>query len=150
MKYGALCQNIKNESILTSVRKIVKFFDRLEDHVRTGLSHYPIVYGILGGVGIVLFWRGVWHTADLFPFMTGPMSLLIGGVILLLTGLFVSFFVGENIILTGLKQEKKLVERTESEVKTERDDLRELKESDEKLRRDVSEIKALLKNKRPQ
>ena len=130
------------------MRGLVKFFDRLEDHVRTGLSHRPLLYAIVGGVGIVLFWRGVWHTADIFSFMTGPVSLAISVVILLLTGLFVSFFVGENIILTGLKHEKKLVEKAESDIKTERDDLDELKKSVEKLSRDVSEIKSLLKHTR--
>ena len=38
--------------------------DKLEDHVRGFLSHYPIVYAFVGGIGVVIFWRGVWHTAD--------------------------------------------------------------------------------------
>lgn len=40
------------------------FFDLLEDHVRGWFSHYPILYGIVGGFGVVLFWRGVWHSTD--------------------------------------------------------------------------------------
>ena len=35
---------------------------------------------------------------------------------MLLIGLFVSFFIGDTILISGLKQEKKLTEKTEKEV----------------------------------
>lgn len=127
--------------------KISKFFDRLEDRVRGGLSHYPITYAIIGGVGIVLFWRGVWHTADQFAFMTGPVSTLIGVIILLMTGLFVSFFIGDNIMIAGLKREKKLAERTELEIETEKDELDEMYEIITKIKRDLDTIKHKMEKK---
>lgn len=127
--------------------KISKIFDHLEDRVRGNLSHFPIIYGIIGGVGIVLFWRGVWHTADMFPTMTGPVSLIIGGVILLLTGLFVSFFIGDSIIIAGIKSEKKLAEKTESEIETEKEELDDVRETIRKMERDLEEVKELLRNK---
>jgi len=110
------------------------FFDRLEDHVRGFLSHYPIPYAIIGGIGIVLFWRGVWHGADYLMLLIrasapnstidlrseiwwdGPLSLLAGIGILLTVGLFVSNFIGNEIIISGLRGEKKLSEKTEREV----------------------------------
>ena len=117
---------------------IYRFFDKLEDRIRGSLSHYPIIYAFIGGVGIVLFWRGVWHTADYFMMLSnsanydqssinlsdaiwwdGPVSFLIGTGLLLLTGLFVSDFIGNEIIITGLGGEKKLSEKTEKEVKNE-------------------------------
>jgi|SRR3989344_3717651 len=117
---------------------IYRFFDKLEDKVRGSLSHYPIIYALIGGVGVVLFWRGVWHTTDYFMMLSnsanydqssinlsdaiwwdGPVSFLIGTVLLLLTGLFVSDFIGNEIIITGLGGEKKLSEKTEKEVKNE-------------------------------
>ena len=55
--------------------------------MRISLSHRPILYACVGGVGIVLFWKGVWETAELFPVLFGPVSFLISVVILLLTGL---------------------------------------------------------------
>ena len=45
--------------------RLYHFFDKLEDTVRERLSRIPIFYGIVGGVSIVLFWRGLWYTADL-------------------------------------------------------------------------------------
>jgi len=104
-----------------------KFFDHLEDNERNHLSHYPIVYAFIAGVGIILFWRGVWHTADLFAFMTGPVSTIIGVVILLMIGMFVSFFIGDSIIIAGIKREKKIAEKTETEIETEKEELDEVR-----------------------
>jgi hypothetical protein len=119
------------------MRAIINFFDRLEDRVRAFLSHWPIFYGLVAGVGIVLFWRGVWHSADMLVYVymnwipeygidltgtlwwDGPLSIAVGAAILLVSGVFVSEFIGKEIIISGLRGEKKLTEQTESEVKTE-------------------------------
>ena len=119
------------------MKSIIKFFDKLEDKIRGRLSHYPIFYAFLGGVGIVIFWRGVWHTTDFFtevifsyqvygsvnlgslPWWDGPLSLLVGSILLLSTGLFVFDFIGSQAIISGLKGEKRLEEKTEEEIKTE-------------------------------
>ncbi|MBX4215444.1 hypothetical protein KW797_00615 [Candidatus Parcubacteria bacterium] len=126
------------------VTKVMYVLDKLEDKVRGHLSHHPIIYAFISGVGIVLFWRGVWNTADLFDFMTGPVSLLIALTILLMTGLFVSFFVGDTIIIAGLKRQKKVAERTETEIETEKDELDEMRGIIRKMERDLEEIKALV------
>jgi len=127
--------------IMTTVRKIVLFFDKLEDKVRAKLSRYPILYAFLGGIGVVLFWRGVWHTADLATlvvageeaslayFLDGPVSLVIGSVILLLTGAFVSSFIGTRLIISGLAGEKKLTEKTAEEIETEEMQIKKLQDS---------------------
>jgi large-conductance mechanosensitive channel len=100
--------------------KIIKFFDKLEDKVRSKLSHYPIIYALVGGVGIVLFWRGVWHVADDMS-LGSWASIIISLILLLMTGLFVSFFIGHYIIFSGLKQEKKIEEKEEDEIRAELD-----------------------------
>ncbi|MDD5547635.1 MAG: hypothetical protein PHN74_01900 [Candidatus Pacebacteria bacterium] len=122
------------------IRKINKFFDKLEDKIRASLSRYPILYAIIGGVGIVLFWRGIWHTADLYPFMTGPVSIVISMIILLATGLFVSFFIGDRIYLSGLKQEKKLFEKTEKEI----EEIEAIEKEHSGLDKSMNEIKTKL------
>lgn len=113
---------------------LVRFFDKLEDKARAGLARSPIVYAIVGGILVVLFWRAVWETADMLAEFGGVLgilfspgvSLLLSVAGLLLTGLFVSFFIGDRIILTGLKHEKKLAEKTEREVEDEEAKLKEL------------------------
>jgi hypothetical protein len=106
------------------MKKIIHFFDKLEDRIRGRLSLYPIIYAFIGGVGVVLFWRGVWHTADILMQQGGvwavifyePITVIWTTVMMLLTGLFVSFFIGERIVISGLKHEKKVFEKTEAEV----------------------------------
>jgi len=100
--------------------KIINFFDKLEDKVRSKLSHYPIIYALIGGVGIVLFWRGVWYVADDMS-LGSWASIIISIILLLMTGLFVSFFIGHYIIFSGLKQEKKIEEKEEDEIRAELD-----------------------------
>ena len=133
--------------------RIIKFFDKLEDRTRGRLSRVPIFYAIVGGITIVIFWRGVWEIADylytlggfwtwLFdPFVSVAFSILI----LLVTGLFVSFFIGDRIIMSGLKHEKKVEEKTESEVREEEAMLTVLQGKLDMLGRELSEIKSLIK-----
>lgn len=128
------------------IKLVYDFFDKLEDKVRAKLIHYPILYAFIGGVGIVIFWRGVWHTADFFtqvifsyqlngsislgdlPWWDGPLSLLVGSILLLSTGLFVFDFIGNQAIMSGLKGEKKLEQKTEEEVKAETGVIKEIGE----------------------
>ncbi len=122
------------------ITKIIKFFDKFEDKTRALLSRHPIIYAMLGGVAIVLFWRGIWRIADELPFMTGPVSIIISLVVLLGSGLFVSFFIGDRIILSGLKQEKKLAEKTEEEVELEADVMVDIKNELHKIEKNLEEL----------
>lgn len=120
------------------MNKIFYFFDGLEDRIRNTLSRYPFVYAFIGGTAIVLFWRGVWMFADTIPFLTGPVSIFISVAILLVTGLFVSFFIGDTIIISGLKKEKRLDEKVASEVKTELDILTDIQKRLGEIEREIS------------
>lgn len=140
-----ISQNTAGASIDNHMKNIIRFFDRIEDGVRKSLSRHPIPYAVIGGVGIVLFWKGVWDTADLFPFLTGPILMVISSVILLLTGLFVSFFIGDQIVLSGLKGEKKIVEKTEQELRDERREehsaLESIKKEEDAILKEIQSLK---------
>lgn len=130
---------------MKEINSIVNFFDKLEDGVRGGLSRYPVIYSFFGSIGIVLVWRGIWHTADWLQYNTviGSVlfsdvgSMLVGVLILLVTGLFVSVFIGDSIIMTGVRHEKKLSEKTEDEVEAEMAELAH-------IHKDLEDIKGRL------
>ena len=121
--------------------KIVKFFDKLEDKIRGALSHYPILYAFLGGVGVVLFWRGVWHTADDWG-IDSIASLVLGSILLLLTGVFVSAFIGSKLIISGLIGEKKLSEKAEEEIESEEAQLKNLQSTLNRVEKKIADLEA--------
>lgn len=138
------------------IEKIFKYFDKLEDKTRAKLSRKPLLYAFIGGIGLVLFWRGVWHTTDfltayfigelevvtLHDITDGPASFALGTIILLITGVYVSAFIGNRLIISGLSGEKKLAEKTEEEILNEGDELKTIKEALDHLEKDVHEIKS--------
>lgn len=97
-------------------KKLVRFFDKIEDEVRAVLARHPVLYAMIGSIGIILLWRGIWGLADAYNMSYGA-SIVVGTIILLSTGLFVSFFVGEQIIISGINEEKRVDEETEEEIK---------------------------------
>ena len=126
------------------------------------LSHRPKLYALIVGIGVILFWRGVWHTADQIheylsyglvsssldtfssPWWDGPFSLVVGSLILYYSGAFISSFIGNELILSGLRGEKKLNQKTEEEVRGEveaiagiKNSLREINRSMEQLEKKV-------------
>ena len=135
---------------------IVNFFDRLEDRVRSRLSHRSIFYALIGGTMVILFWRGIWHTADIIMagdvwmkdingfwqiFFYEPITLIWTSIVLLMTGLFVSSFIGERIVISGLKKEKKITDRTEDEVEEEEGEIKRLSKKVDLLMIEVASIK---------
>lgn len=128
---------------------MMKFFDRLEDYVRGYLSKRPITYSIIGGVGVVLFWRSVWETADILMRLDNkilniifypPVQIIFSTIILLITGVMVSVFIGDRIILSGLRHEKKLEEKTEELVEEEVVTLSEIHRNIRKLEKEVKDL----------
>lgn len=141
--------------IKSMFNSIVRFFDRLEDKVRAKLSHRSIIYAFIGGACTVLFWRGIWHTGDILMAQGGfwswffyePITVIWTSVVLLLTGLFVSNFIGERIIISGLKKEKKVTDRTEDEVEEEVGQIRRLDKKVDLLMKEVISLKDELAKK---
>lgn len=131
------------------MKKILRFFDRLEDVTRDMLSHHPIPYAFIGGTLVVLYWRGIWHTADMIEMsgshwafvFSAPLQVFVTGALLMLTGLVVSVFIGDSIILSGIKHEKKVFEKAESEIQIEE---KEISSVERKLKVLEGKIDALI------
>ncbi len=122
------------------------------------MSHRPKLYALVVGLGVVFFWRGVWLGTDFIftyfgSFQNGasinytssiwwdaPLSILIGIIILYFTGAFVSSFIGNELILSGLRGEKRLNQKTETEVKTEAQTIDDIKKELDNVRREVEQL----------
>ena len=119
--------------------RVVRFFDRFENRIRGFLSRYPIVYGFVAGVGIVSFWRGVWETSDLLN-IPALASLVFGFLLLLAIGVLVTEFLGNRIIISGLRGEKKIEEKTLQEIEDEEMFLSSLKNKIDRIEKMVEEL----------
>jgi len=121
------------------MKKIIHFFDKLEDRIRRFFSKMPILYAFIGGVGIVLFWRGIWGLSEEIG-MTNLEAIIISLVIMLSTGLFVSFFIGDRFIIASLKGEKKIIEKTKDEIIAEESELKMILGRLEKIEQKLEKI----------
>jgi hypothetical protein len=134
---------------------ITRFFDKLEDKVRARLSHRSIIYAFIGGTMVVLFWRGIWHSADMLMekggflgwFFYEPITIIWTSIILLMTGLFVSSFIGERIVISGLKKEKKITDKTEDEVREEEIQIHKLENTMNLIMNEITALKDELAKK---
>ncbi|MBP9766143.1 MAG: hypothetical protein KBD12_02900 [Candidatus Pacebacteria bacterium] len=124
------------------LKYLSKKINNIEFKNRTFLSRHQILYALLGGAGVVLYWRGVWSFSDylesknaIFKIIFSPLgSIILGIVILLGIGLLVQEFIGTDIILSGLKKEKKRdIDKSEKELI--REDLEDFKQ--EKLIKEI-------------
>jgi len=128
------------------IHKILHFFDTLEDRTRAKLSRTPLLYACIGSIGIILFWRGIWHMADDIS-LSSIFSILIGALILLITGVFVTAFIGNRLIISGLSGEKKLAEKTAEEIKTEEDHIKEIEDILERVEGKINKLDSELQQK---
>jgi len=145
------------------VEKIFAFFDRFEDKARAWLSHRPLLYAFVGGTGVVLFWRGIWHTTDTvmeyyftflpanqtvdsspFFWLDGPLSIVVGLAMLMVSGIFISSFIGNEIIISGINGEKKLVEKTKAEMISEGESINSIKKELRAISRRLKKIEQSL------
>ena len=140
------------------MKKMKNLIIKIQEKTKIYLSHHPWRYAMIVGIGVVLFWRGVWHTADflhgyfgtfqnnlslgfsLYSWWDGPLSLVVSIIILFFTGAFRSSFIGNELILSGLREEKKLSQKTEVEVKTEEQFVSDIKQELEIMTDKIEEL----------
>ena len=138
---------------------------RIEDRIKIYLSHRPRLYALIVGIGVVLFWRGVWHTTDLIhtylnifnnnltidsvssPWWDGILSFLVSIVVLHFTGAFTSSFIGNELILSGLRGEKRLTEKAETKIRKEEQVILDIKTEMQTMTSKIEELEKELHKK---
>ncbi len=129
-------------------KNIYPFFDTLEDKVRSWFSRRPKLYAFVAGAAIVLLWRAIWHMADIIEasggfigwLFTPQVTLVTSTIVLLASGLFVSFFVGDAIIMSGLRKEKKFVDHAQEEMEAEEGEMRRMEKVLNKIEVEVQHL----------
>ena len=132
------------------MKKLFGNFDKLEDLVRAWFRRRPVLYALVGGVGVILFWRGVWLSADAisttfragflgYELLDGMTSLVIGFVLLASTGLFVPDFLSTEV-MRDIKKEEKLTEKVEKEVETEESIINKIHDEVHSISRELKKI----------
>lgn len=127
---------------------IYPFFDTFEDRTRSWLSRRPKLYAFIAGAAIVILWRAIWHMADILEsnggfigfLFTPQVTLVTSTIVLLGSGLFVSFFVGDAIIMSGLRKEKKFVDNAQGEMEKEEKELHHMEQVLEKIETEVEHL----------
>lgn len=91
-------------------------FLKLEEKSRNYFEKTPFFHAFFAGVGVVLFWRGVWEVADTIG-LNPYLSIVLGSLVLIILGLFLQTFVGNTIIIKKVESEKRLDQKTETDIK---------------------------------
>ncbi len=95
--------------------KVTQVLLQIENSARDFFENIPFTHAFLAGVGVILFWRGVWELADIM--MLDPIaSILLGCVMLGGIGLFIHTFVGNAIIIKNVRKEEYLEKEANTRI----------------------------------
>ncbi len=123
------------------MRYFTNIFLNIEARARSKFEKYPFFHAFLAGVGVILFWRGVWEQADRLE--VGPItSIVVGGLLLGAIGLFLQTFVGNTIIIKKVEKEKALDKKTEQDVTAVKSEVRREEVTLSRLGDKLEEIEA--------
>lgn len=107
--------------------------------LREKLKKHHVFYAFLGGIGIVLFWHGIWESLNLIyrnvtsylKYIGHPVtSLIVGSLILAVTGLYVFELIGRDARAFEEKYESKLDELKKIEKVMAEEEIQEQTEED--------------------
>ena len=124
------------------MRSTTKMLLIFEDKARQYFERMPFLQALLAGVGVIIFWRGIWEWLDQLG--VSPLaSVILGALILAGVGVFVQTFLGNTIIIKEVKHEEraqmKTLRKIEGEEGTEVVTLAELSRKIDALSKKIDE-----------
>lgn len=100
------------------MNKITRTLLKIEDSARRVFERAPFFQASLAGVGVIIFWRGIWEWLDQVG--VSPLySVILGVLILGGVGVFVQTFIGNTIIIREVKHDEKTGKRVFAKVEGE-------------------------------
>lgn len=128
------------------MKYFTNIFLQIEERARSYFERFPFVHAFLGGVGVVLFWRGTWELADQMR-IDPVVSIIIGSLLLGSIGLFIHTFVGNAIIIKNVEKDKQMTKKAghsiiaaEQNIKKEEITLQQLSEKIDRLEQLVKTV----------
>jgi hypothetical protein len=104
------------------MRPITRTLLKIEENARAYFERMPFVQASVAGVGVIIFWRGIWELLDRSG-VSPVLSIVLGTLLLGAVGVFVQTFIGNTIIIRNVKEEKnterKEFEKVEGDVNME-------------------------------
>ena len=89
------------------MKAITKFLLGIENRARAYFEKIPFVQAFLAGIGVIIFWRGIWELLD----ATGVSPI---------ASIILETFIGNTMIIKEVKQEEykeeKSIQKIEGEV----------------------------------
>lgn len=124
------------------MKNITNTLLNIENDARQYFEKIPFAQAFFAGIGVIIFWRGIWEWLDMLQ-MSPITSVILGAGILLCVGVFVQTFIGNTIIIKNVKQEeqteKKQMRHMEGEVVTEEVTLASLSRKIDELSKRIDE-----------
>jgi len=132
------------------MKYFTNIFLQIEERARSYFERFPFVHAFLGGVGVVLFWRGTWELVDQMR-IDPVVSIIIGSLLLGSIGLFIHTFVGNAIIIKNVEKDKQMTKKAEHEIAVVEQDVKKeeitLTQLADKIEQLEKVITLLIKNK---
>lgn len=70
-------------------KKTKSFPGNYSRNIKRFRIHHKIIFSLIGVVGIILVWRGVWTFVDETPFFNTPaISIILGLLLVVISGFF--------------------------------------------------------------
>ncbi len=100
------------------MKTITKLLLNIENRARTYFERIPFVQAFLAGIGVIIFWRGIWELLDATG-VSPIASIILGTLILGSVGVFVQTFIGNTMIIKEVKQEERKEEKSIKKIEGE-------------------------------